>query len=150
GNGDSIYKRLMHAIGRDDLGQDPALAGNDGRAQRQAEIDDAIAAWTREHSAAQVLAMLERAQVPGGKIYTIADIAADPQYAARGMIERITTRDGDALHVPGVVPKLSATPGALRSTAPRLGEDTAAVLRDVGLTDAQIAALRAKGVIDGG
>jgi formyl-CoA transferase len=147
GNGDSIYKRLMHAIGRDDLGQDPQLATNEGRAKQQREIDEAIAAWTRTQSAAQVLAMLDAAQVPGGRIYTIEDIARDPQYAARGMIQRITTRDGDALDVPGIVPKLGATPGALRSTAPRLGEDTVRVLREAGLSEAQIEALRAQGVI---
>ncbi|GAB4205153.1 MAG: CaiB/BaiF CoA-transferase family protein [Tibeticola sp.] len=147
GNGDSIFRRLMHAIGRDDLGQDPQLADNAGRVARVQEIDTAIGAWTAEHTVAEVLASLDAAEVPAGGIYTVADIAADPHYRARGMIERITLADGSALEVPGIVPKLSRTPGAHRRNAPSLGADTDAVLREVGLSDEQIAALRARGVV---
>jgi formyl-CoA transferase len=137
----------MHAIGRDDLGSDPALADNAGRVARVAEIDAAIGAWTLERSVAEVLAALDAAEVPAGRIYTVADIAADPHYRSRGMIERITLADGSALEVPGIVPKLSRTPGTLRCNAPALGADTDAVLRELGLSDEQIAALRARGVI---
>lgn len=147
GNGDSIFRRLMHAIGRDDLGQDPQLADNAGRVARVQEIDAAIGAWTAERTVAEVLAALDAAEVPAGRIYTVADIAADPHYRARGMIERITLADGSALEVPGIVPKLSRTPGAHRRSAPALGADTDAVLREVGLSEEQIAALRARGVI---
>ena len=147
GNGDSIFKRLMEAIGRSDLAGDPALAGNEGRVKRVAEIDAAIAAWTAERGIEEILAAMETAKVPAGRIYSARDIAEDPHYAARGMIEEIVTRDGLRLKVPGVVPKLSGTPGAIRTTAPRLGEDTDAVLERLGYTAEQIAALRAERVI---
>lgn len=134
GNGDSIFRRLMAAIGRDDLGQDPALAGNAGRVARVVEIDTAIGDWTRERGVEAVLAALTAAQVPAGRIYTARDIAEDPHYRAREMIQRVTTAEGLQLEVPGIVPKLSATPGAIRRRAPTLGEDTEAVLRALGLS----------------
>src|ERR1700730_2410010 len=121
GNGDSIFKRLMRVIGRADFAQAADLATNEGRVRRVAEIDEAIAAWTRGRTVSDALALLAAAQVPAGRIYTAKDIAEDPQYRARNMIERITTREGYALEVPGIVPKLSATPGAIRSAAPLVG-----------------------------
>jgi formyl-CoA transferase len=133
GNGDSIFRRLMAAIGRDDLGGDPALATNVGRVQRVAEIDAAIGAWTAQRSVPDVLAAMNAAQVPAGRIYTARDIAEDPHYRARGMIETVTTPDGLAVEVPGIVPKLSATPGAIVRRAPTLGEDTDTVLRAAGI-----------------
>jgi formyl-CoA transferase len=147
GNGDSIFKRLMQAIGRDDLRDDPALAGNAGRVQRVAEIDGAIGAWTQTRSVAEVLDALNAAQVPAGRIYTAKDIADDPHYRARGMLERVTSAEGLAVDVPGIVPKLSATPGAITRRAPTLGEDTDAVLREIGVTPGQLAALRERGVV---
>ncbi|MET3474254.1 CaiB/BaiF CoA transferase family protein [Variovorax atrisoli] len=122
GNGDSIFRRLMRAIGREDLGSDPALAHNDGRVLRVEEVDAAIEAWTLRRSRDEVLAALDAAGVPVGRIYTVADIASDPQYLARGMIVEASTSDGATLKVPGVVPKLSATPGRIAHPAPRLGE----------------------------
>jgi formyl-CoA transferase len=147
GNGDGIFKRLMKAIGRDDLGTTPDLASNDGRVKRVTEIDAAIAAWTGARDKAAALKILDEHDVPSGAIYSIADIANDAQYRAREMILNITTRDGYAVDVPGIVPKLSATPGGIRSTAPRLGEDTEAVLKRAGVKAETIADLRAKGVI---
>ncbi len=147
GNGDGIFKRLMSAIGRDDLGKAPDLGSNDGRVKRVAEIDAAIGAWTGARDKAGALKILDEHDVPSGAIYSVADIAADAQYKARDMILNITTRDGTAVDVPGIVPKLSATPGGIRSTAPRLGEDTVAVLQRAGLKPETIADLRAKGVI---
>jgi formyl-CoA transferase len=129
GNGDSIFKRLMTEIGRADLGADPQLAGNAGRVARVAEIDAAIGAWTAARTVIDVLEVLTRAAVPAGRIYTAKDIAEDPHYRARGMIQRVTTVDGLPLDVPGIVPKLSLTPGAITRRAPALGEDTDAVLR---------------------
>lgn len=122
GNGDSIYKRLMQTIGRDDLATDPALASNAGRVARVDEIDAAITLWTVQRPVAEVVARLSAAQVPVGRIYTAKDIAADPHFHARQMIQRIVTADGLALDVPGIVPRLSATPGSIRTLAPRLGE----------------------------
>jgi len=147
GNGDSIFKRLMGAIGRDDLGNDPALADNAGRVKRVAELDAAIEAWTHTRSVAQVLDALNAAKVPVGRVYTAKDIAEDPHYRARDMLLSQTTRDGYEVTVPGIVPKLMGTPGSVRISAPRLGDDTDAVLREAGLTDQQIAALRSKGVV---
>jgi formyl-CoA transferase len=147
GNGDSIFKRLMTVMGRADLAADPALADNAGRVARVEEIDSAIGQWTAGLTVDEVLAALEGADVPAGKIYTVADIAADPHYAARGMLQTVQMDDGSELAVPGFVPKLSATPGSQRRNAPALGQDTDAVLREVGLTEAQIGALRERGVV---
>lgn len=147
GNGDSIFTRLMDAIGRSDLARDPTLVGNAARVARVAEIDDAIGAWTATRTVADVLDALKSAQVPAGRIYTARDIAEDPHYRARGMIESITTAEGLRLEVSGIVPKLSATPGAITRRAPTLGEDTEAVLREVGVTEAQLQALRERGIV---
>ena len=147
GNGDSIFKRLMTAIGRDDLGSAPDLASNAGRVARVAEIDAAIEAWTKARTVDEALATLGAARVPAGKVYTAKDIHDDPHYRARDMILRQPTRDGHEVDVPGIVPKLSATPGGLRSPAPQLGGDTDAVLREMGLSDAQIAALHERGIV---
>ena len=147
GNGDSIFRRLMDTIGRPDLGQAPDLANNTGRVARVAEIDAAIGAWSAQRKVQEVLDALAVARVPAGKVYTAKDIAEDPHYRARDMLLTQHTRDGHTLEVPGIVPKLSATPGAVRSSAPHLGDDTEAVLAEAGLTSAQIALLRSKGVI---
>lgn len=128
GNGDSIFKRLMIAIGRDDLATDAELATNPGRVKRVAEIDAAIGAWTGTRAVAQVVDVLNAASVPVGRIYTAADIAEDPHYRARDMILPVTTHDGLTVEVPGIVPKLSRTPGAIQRRGPTLGEDTEAVL----------------------
>ena len=147
GNGDSIFKRLMATIGRDDLGQAPDLADNAGRVARVAEIDAAIGAWTQPRTVQQVMDALATARVPAGKVYTAKDIAEDPHYRARDMILQQPTRDGYTVEVPGIVPKLSVTPGTVRSSAPHVGDDTDAVLREMGLDDAQIATLRRKAII---
>ncbi|MEK9775692.1 MAG: CaiB/BaiF CoA-transferase family protein [Quisquiliibacterium sp.] len=147
GNGDSIFKRLMQAIGRDDLASDPELADNAGRVVRVAELDEAIESWTRTRLVTDVLKLLGAARVPAGKVYPAKDLAEDPHDLARVMILTQTTRSGDQIKVPGVVPKLSATPGQIRSSAPGLGEDTDAVLRELGCSDDRIAALRRNNVV---
>ncbi|MFZ1910629.1 MAG: CaiB/BaiF CoA-transferase family protein [Burkholderiales bacterium] len=147
GNADSLYRRLMSAIGREDLRDDPALAKNDGRAAQMERIDTAIAEWTSRFSQQEVLQKMEQAEVPAGRIYSAADIAADPHYAARGMLVDGIAGDGEPLKQPGVVPKLSATPGAIRRAAPKLGEHTDQVLGEAGYTKAEIAALREKGIL---
>lgn len=128
GNGDSIFKRLMIAIGRDDLATDPELAANPGRVKRVAEIDQAIGEWTGSRSVEHVLEVLNAASVPVGRIYTAQDIASDPHYRAREMVLPVTTHDGLTVEVPGIVPKLSRTPGAIQRRGPTLGEDTDEVL----------------------
>ncbi len=129
GNGDSIFKRLMQAIGRPDLATDATLATNAGRVARASEIDRAIGDWTVGHTVAAVLSVLDAAQVPAGRIYTVADIAADPHYQAREMLQEQRLTDGSTLTLPGIVPKLSRTPGRHHRPAPSLGQDTPEVLQ---------------------
>jgi formyl-CoA transferase len=145
-NADSIFKRMMRAIGRPDLADDPSLATNDGRVARTAELDGVISEWTRQHDLDEALRVLEGAEVPSGRIYSIADIAADMHYQARGMIERHKLGERDLL-LPGIVPKLSETPGATKWIGPRLGEHTGEVLGALGFGAAEIAALKARGVV---
>ncbi|OWF66066.1 formyl-CoA transferase [Polynucleobacter hirudinilacicola] len=147
GNGDSIYKRLMALIGRSDLGEDPALAFNDGRAKRVVEIDAAINAWTQTLTLDEVLKGLLEAEVPSGKIYTAKDIAEDSHYQARGVIETVRAADGLEVQVPGIIPKLSQNPGLIRYRAPTLGEHTDEVLKSAGLTEEQITTLKKSGVL---
>ena len=147
GNGDSIFKRLMQAIGRPDLAADPQLADNTGRVARVTEIDQAIGLWTAQQTVGQVLAVLDQASVPAGRIYTVADIAADPHYRARGMLHEVTLADASKLALPGIVPKLSLTPGSHRRNAPRLGQDTDEVLQELGLTAEQIRGLKERGIV---
>jgi formyl-CoA transferase len=145
-NADSIFKRMMRAIGRTDLAEDPALASNDGRARDTERIDRAIEQWTRGRDLDAVLEVLEKAEVPAGRIYSIADIAADMHYRARGMIERHRLGERELL-LPGIVPKLSRTPGETRWVGPRLGEHTDEVLREAGYTDEEVGVLRARRVV---
>jgi formyl-CoA transferase len=147
GNGDSIYKRLMTLIGRVDLGEDPTLALNDGRAKRVVEIDAAINAWTKTLTLDEVLKGLLAAEVPAGKIYTAKDIAEDPHYHARGVIETVQAANGLKVQVPGIIPKLSQNPGSIRYRAPTLGEHTNQVLKSAGLTEEQITILKKSGVL---
>ncbi|MEX8194916.1 CaiB/BaiF CoA transferase family protein [Comamonas guangdongensis] len=147
GNGDSIFKRLMTAIDRQDLADAPDLAHNAGRVARVAEIDAAIGDWTHGRSVRTVMEELGKARVPAGKVYTARDIAEDPHYRARDMILTQHTRDGYDVEVPGIVPKLSLTPGTVRASAPHVGDDTDVVLAKLGLTTEQIARLREKGII---
>lgn len=147
GNGDSIFKRLMQVIGREDLAKDAELGSNDGRVKRVGELDQAIGIWASQMSAEQVLEALDQASVPAGKIFTVEDIARDPHYHARGIIETIKMKDGSALQVPGIVPKLSRTPGSIKSLAPEVGEQTDQILSEIGLTIQQIAALKEKGIV---
>jgi formyl-CoA transferase len=147
GNGDSIFRRLMQVIQRDDLAADPELTNNAGRVTRVAELDAAIGVWTATRPVSEVLDLLGQARVPAGKVYTARDIAEDPHYRARDMILSQTTRDGYALEVPGIVPKLLGTPGSVRSSAPGLGDDTDAVLHELGLSMQDISALRLRKVV---
>ncbi len=142
-NGDSIFKRLMTTIGREDLAADPTLANNAGRAQRGDELDAVIGAWTEQHDVDEVVKILNDSQVPNSKIFSMADIVKDPQYLARGMIREIQLKDGTPLRVPGVVPKLSETPGDIDWVGPELGEHTEEVLQAHGFTKEAIEALRA-------
>lgn len=147
GNGDSIYKRLMEKIDRPDLANDPELEHNDGRVRHVARIDAAISTWTAERGLDEVLAVLQDANIPAGKIYDAADIAADPHYQARDMLLPSQLDDGTPVTLPGVVPKLLSTPGRVRSRAPTLGQHTDAVLSGVGIDADTRAQWRTRGLI---
>ncbi|MGB7478714.1 MAG: CaiB/BaiF CoA-transferase family protein [Burkholderiaceae bacterium] len=147
GNGDAIFKRLMRAIGRADLADDPQLARNDGRVPRTAEIDGAIQAWCDTRTIDAALQTLQAADVPVSKIYSVRDMLSDPQFLARGMFEQHAFADGSPIKLPAVTPKLSATPGATRWLGPELGQHNDEVLAALGYDAAQIAALRADGVL---
>ncbi|OGA50931.1 MAG: formyl-CoA transferase [Betaproteobacteria bacterium RIFCSPLOWO2_12_FULL_62_58] len=146
-NADSIFKRMMQAIGRADLASDPGLAHNDGRVARTGEIEQVISDWVAQHDLEHVLNVLERAEVPSGKIYDIADIAADAHYRAREMIRAFRLKDGKALRLPGIVPKLSETPGETRWVGPELGAHTAEILKSLGYGEAERNELKRKGII---
>ena len=150
GNGDSIFKRLMNVIEHPEMGVDPQLADNAGRVAQVDKIDAAIGEWTAGRTVSDVLAALDKAAVPAGRIYTVADIAADPHYQARGMLGEVQMDDGSLLAVPGIVPKLSRTPGSHRRNAPGLGQDTDAVLLEMGLSPEQINSLKQQGIVAGG
>ncbi|MFL9965729.1 CaiB/BaiF CoA-transferase family protein [Paraburkholderia sediminicola] len=147
GNSDPIFKRLMYLIGRPDLADDPALAHNDGRVKQCALLDQAISAWTSHHAIDEVLATLERAEVPAGRIYSVADIVADPHYQARDMLLQAQLPGGASVKMPGIVPKLSDTPGEVRWQGPSLGEHTGSVLTELGFANEDIERLRREGAV---
>ncbi|HJV85862.1 MAG TPA: CaiB/BaiF CoA-transferase family protein [Noviherbaspirillum sp.] len=147
GNGDAIFKRLMLAIGRDDMANDPQLARNDGRVPRTAEIDGAIQAWCDTQTIDSALSILKAADVPVGKIYSVRDMLSDPQFLARRMFEQHAFGDGTPIKLPAITPKLSETPGETKWLGPALGEHTSEVLRGLGYDDAHIAQLRHDHVI---
>jgi crotonobetainyl-CoA:carnitine CoA-transferase CaiB-like acyl-CoA transferase len=147
GNSDPIFKRLMIAVGRKDLADDPGLSSNDGRVAHNSTIDAAITAWTLTMSTDEAVAALDKADVPNGKIYTVADIVNDPHYQSRDMILPMTLPDGTQVKMPGITPKLSETPGEVRWSGPTLGEHTGEILKGLGLADAEIEILRAQQVV---
>ena len=147
GNSDPIYKRLMTAIGRVDLADAPEFAHNDGRAAQSGLLDAAITHWTSSLPIDQVLSALEAAQVPAGRIYSVADIVSDPHYQARDMLLNAQLPGGVSVKMPGIVPKLSDTPGGVNWQGPSLGQHTDDILGDLGLTAADIQRLKALGVV---
>jgi formyl-CoA transferase len=146
-NADSIFKRMMNAIGRADLADDAELAHNDGRVARTEEIERIIGDWVAANDLDHVLEVLEGAEVPSGKIYDIADIVKDPHYAARGMIREHRLDDGETLKLPGIVPRLSETPADTKWLGPVLGAHTEEVLGALGYSAEQVRKLKQTGVI---
>jgi formyl-CoA transferase len=147
GNSDPIFKRLMLAIGRQDLADDPALASNDGRVPRTQEIDDAIAGWLSTRTIEEALSVLNAADVPAGRIYSVADMFTDPQFLARQMLQRFPWQDGREITLPNVTPKMSETPGETRWLGPALGEHTDEILQSLGYAAEEIARFRASKIV---
>lgn len=146
-NGDAIFRRFMLAIGRQDLADDPGLADNAGRDARAQEIYGVIDAWVATQDAEAVLRLTAESGVPASRIFSVADMFADPQYAARQMLEWATLPDGKRFRMPGIIPKLSDTPGGVEWLGPALGEHTDAVLAELGYTREQIEILHQSGAI---
>ncbi|MDD3757032.1 MAG: CaiB/BaiF CoA-transferase family protein [Advenella sp.] len=147
GNGDSIFKRLMTLIGRDDIGNDPGFAHNDGRSRQAEYIDGVIGQWAARHSLEDVLQALHESRIPAGKIYDVADIVNDPHYKEREMLLQGELEDGTPVILPGIVPKLSGTPGEVHRRAPTLGQDTASVLSALGIDEQTQQQWREQGII---
>ncbi|MBA4288081.1 MAG: formyl-CoA transferase [Pseudomonas sp.] len=146
-NGDAIFKRFMQAIGRQDLADDATLASNDGRDARRDELYGVIDRWVGSLPLAQVLASLNQADVPASRIFSAEDMFHDPQFLAREMLLAAKLPDGKAFKMPGIVPKLSDTPGAVQWVGPTLGEHNQTVLLALGYSEAQIAELKRQGAI---
>jgi crotonobetainyl-CoA:carnitine CoA-transferase CaiB-like acyl-CoA transferase len=147
GNSDPIYKRLMTTIGRLDLADAEEFAHNDGRAAKSGLLDAAITHWTSSLPIDQVLSALQAAEVPSGRIYSVADIVTDPHYQARDMLLSAELPGGVTVKMPGIVPKLSQTPGVVNWQGPSLGQHTDDILAGLGLTGADIQRLKASGVV---
>ncbi|HCA5354069.1 TPA: CoA transferase [Acinetobacter baumannii] len=147
GNSDPIFKRLMHVIGREDLANRPEFEHNNGRAQQSDLLDAAIESWSRQHSIDEVLQQLEQAEVPSGRIYSVADMVNDPHFNARDMLLSTELPDGQVVKMPGIVPKLSETPGQVKWRGPELGEHTESVLKQYGYQAEDIESLRVSGVV---
>ena len=146
-NGDAIFKRLMLAMGRIDLAESLDLGDNTGRDARRDEIYGLIDAWCLERDEAEVLAVLETAQVPSSRVYAAVDMFSDPQFIARQMIESAKLPDGKDFKIPGIVPRLSETPGSTEWIGPALGAHTDEVLQSLGYSPADIAELKAGGAV---
>lgn len=146
-NGDAIFKRFMQAIGRDDLANDATLASNDGRDARRDELYGVIDRWACSLPLADVMQALNAAEVPASRIYSAEDMFNDPQYLAREMFLQARLPDGKPFKMPGIVPKLSDTPGSTEWVGPALGEHNAAVLASLGYDAAAIARLREAGAV---
>lgn len=148
GNGNSIFRRLMTAMGRPDLASDGKLEHNNGRVAHADLIDEAIAAWTQQHSLQEVIDILEKAGVPVGPIYSVADMIDDPHFIARGLFETHSLPDGTTVKLPALAPKLSATPGETQWIGPELGAHNAEVLgKLLGISGDELRRLVEQGVV---
>lgn len=147
-NADSVFVRLCAAMGEPDLATDERYATHGARGTNMAELDERIAAWTKSHPVKELLAILDAKGVPAGQIFTAREMVSDPHYLARDMVLRMQTAQGWNVPMTGVVPKFSRTPGSVRRPGPGLGDDTEAVLREIGgLTAAEVGELRDAGLL---
>ena len=147
GNGDSIFKRLMNAIGRPDMANDPKLEENQGRVDNEKELDAAIEKWTKDHTSDEVLSIMDEVSVPAGPILSVEDMMKDEHYIARGMFQEVEA-NGRTLHIPAMLPILTETPGTTEWPGPALSEHTDEVLSELlGKDEGEITQLRKEGVL---
>ncbi|RFU64977.1 CaiB/BaiF CoA transferase family protein [Peribacillus glennii] len=147
-NGDAIFKRLMNAMGRADAAEDPRFENNSKRSEHADYLDNLIEDWTKSMPFDEVMKHLDDAKVPAGAIYSIEDIVNDPHYNARHMIQEVDVEELGSLKMPGIVPKMSETPGQIEWAGPKLGQHTEEVLSDkINLSTTDIQELREKGII---
>lgn len=147
GNGDSIFQRLMTAAGYPAMAQDPALASNSGRVEHEVSIDKALCNWCAANNASHILHILDLNRVPGGPIYNVEDMVADPHFNARGLFENVQI-NGETLKIPAILPKLDKTPGSTRWPGPELGSHNHHVLNEIlGLSEVELTQLAQDGVI---
>src|SRR5699024_8127188 len=148
GNGDAIFKRLMNAVGRPDVGEDERFQTNSGRAAHAEFLDDVIETWTKQMDLELVIEVLGEAKVPAGPIYSIEDIVKDKHYLSRGMIKDFQLNEKESLKIPGVVPKVSETPGQTKWLGPDLGEHTSEVMKEwLSYDDSEIRELKEQGIL---
>jgi crotonobetainyl-CoA:carnitine CoA-transferase CaiB-like acyl-CoA transferase len=148
GNGDAIFKRLMTVIGRADLAEDPRFLTNDGRVKEADYLDQLIELWTSQLELKDALKLLDQAGVPAGPIYSVKDIVEDEHVQSRNLIESVEIGDLGKVKIPGIIPKLSATPGKTEWIGPTLGEHSQEVLRDMlRYSEEAITSLKVSGVI---
>jgi crotonobetainyl-CoA:carnitine CoA-transferase CaiB-like acyl-CoA transferase len=148
GNSDAIFKRLMNEIGRPDLGEDPRYETNADRAEHSEELDELIEDWTKRHSSDEIFRILEDADIPVGPIYSVTDIVEDPQYRAREMLHEAKVEGIGSVKMPGLAPKLSATPGGVEWYGGSLGKHNDEVYGGLlGLHSDEIEQLSEEGVI---
>ena len=147
GNGDSIFQRLMTAAGYPAMAQDPALASNSGRVEHEVSIDKSLCDWCAANNASHILHILDLNRVPGGPIYNVEDMVADPHFNARGLFENVQI-NGETLKIPAILPKLDKTPGSTRWPGPELGSHNQHVLNEIlGLSEVELTQLAQDGVI---
>ncbi len=147
-NGESIFRRFTAALGRPELASDPRFSDNQARRANAAALDTLIESWTRQHTLREIWETLVQAEVPSAPVYSIADIASDPHYEARDMILHLLGPDGvGELLVPGVVPKFSGAPSSVRWLGRAAGAESEAILREIGLDDAELDRLERASVI---
>lgn len=148
GNADNVFRRLSEAIGHPEWPDDPRFATHQARGEHMEELDGMIADWTRQRSAEEILTTMHEAGVPAGKVYTAKDMMEDPQFAARENIVWVEDPEIGPIPMQNVVPRLSETPGAVRSTGPALGQHNAEIYGELlGISPEEQASLRERGVI---
>ena len=148
GNADSVFARLCTAMDRPELAVDPRFADHSSRGRNMVELDELITAWTGDRTADALLEVLSSHGVPAGRVYTPADMLADPHFRAREMVVRAASRAGYDVPMTGVVPKFSRTPGRIADVGPELGEHTRLVLAELaGVDDDEWSRLVAAGVV---